>query len=192
MNELSTYLKEKFPDIKENTLKIIDNETIVKMYTNGELILREDKICRFIGFIVKGSVRTYHNNPNGTEQTLYFALENEWITSYHSFLTNEPSWVSIECLEDSKVILLPKTLLTQLYKETSIANYIGRLIAENLYLQEYERNKDLLTLSASQRYQKLIDTRPELLQRIKLQHIASFIGIAKESLSRIRNQKNTF
>ena len=189
MNELSTYLKEKFPDINENTLKIINNGTIVKSYSNREFILREGRICKFIGFIVRGSARTYQNNPNGTEQTFYFSIENEWITSYHSFLTNEPSWITIECLEDSKVILLPKTLLTQLYKETSIANYIGRLIAENLYLQEYERNKDLLTLSASQRYQKLIDTRPELLQRIKLQHIASYIGIAKESLSRIRNQR---
>jgi len=192
MNELSTYLKEKYPDIDDETLKIIDNRTIVKSYSNGEFMLREGKICNFIGFIVRGSARTYQYNPSGTEQTLYFSIENEWITSYHSFLMNKPSWITIECLEDSKVLLLPKSLLTQLYKETSIANYIGRLIAENLYLQEYERNKDLLTLSASQRYQKLIDTRPELLQRIKLQYIASYIGIAKESLSRIRNQKNTF
>jgi len=112
MNELSTYLKEKYPDIDDETLKIIDNRTIVKSYSNGEFMLREGKICNFIGFIVRGSARTYQYNPSGTEQTLYFSIENEWITSYHSFLMNKPSWITIECLEDSKVLLLPKSLLT--------------------------------------------------------------------------------
>jgi len=182
---LAAYFQHHFPQADAEVVQAIASQAHRRRFARQEHVLQAGEICRFIGYVEQGALRTYQLR-DGVEKTFYFALEGEWITSYYSFLTGRPADVHIECLEAVELLMIPQALLMDLYQTSLTANQVGRRIVEGVYLQEYERKKDLLTLSAPDMYQKLVDTRPELLHRVQLQHIASYLGIAKESLSRIR------
>ena len=149
---------------------------------------REGKPCKEIGFIVEGCMRHFYTK-DGEEKTTYFYFENNLVTDYLSCLTRKPGLISIEALYDTKLIVFPYSVLTQLYSESKVWERFGRLIAEYIAMGLEERMTGLLMLSAEERYHQLLGSnKQKILERIPQHFIANYLGITPVSLSRIRNR----
>ena len=149
-----------------------------------------DKVCDKVGFIVSGSVRYYHSKE-GEEITGYFSFENEFVSSYKSYLTGLPGYTYIQALEDTKLITFTRRDMEQMLANPMLAykmERFGRLIAEQ-YLCCYEdRVVSFITQSPEERYLQLLSTGREILQRMPQHYIANYLGITPVSLSRIRRR----
>ena len=149
-----------------------------------------DKVCDKVGFIVSGSVRYYHSK-DGEEITGYFSFENEFVSSYKSYLTGLPGYTYIQALEDTKLIIFTRKDMEQMLANPMLAykmERFGRLIAEQ-YLCCYEdRVVSFITQSPEERYLQLLSTGREILQRMPQHYIANFLGITPVSPSRIRRR----
>ena len=148
------------------------------------------KVCNHIGLVVKGSVRFFHIK-DGEEITGYFCFENEFISSYKSFLTRQPAINYIQALEDSVLVTLNYNGTQQLYADELIGHKMERLyrlIAEHYLICYEDRVTSFITQSPEERYNKLLETGGEILQRIPQHYVANFLGITPVSLSRIRRR----
>lgn len=154
-------------------------------YPKGHRLLNANRIERDIYFIKKGIARAYIEAVDG-EVTFWFGKEGDTVVSMKSYVSGQPGYEHIELLEDSVLYKLNTDALNDLFtKDVCIANW-GRKFAEQELLKTEERLIERLLGTASERYGKLIKNDPELLQRVQLSHIASFLGITQVSLSRIR------
>jgi hypothetical protein len=114
--------------------------------------------------------------------------ENEFITDYESFISEQSAKLSIQSLTDAEVILLDRSGLIKLYETSFYWNKFGRIISEQIFLNSKRRTEDLLFKSPKERYLQLIEKQPNFFQLYSLKHIASYLGITPQSLSRIRKQ----
>lgn len=148
------------------------------------------KICDKIGLVVKGAVRYFHVK-DGEELTGYFSFENELLSSYKSFLTLTPASNYIQALEDTQLITITYASMQQLYTNPALAakmERFGRLVAEYYLICYEDRMTSFITQTPEERYNKLMETGGEVLQRIPQHYIANFLGITAVSLSRIRRR----
>ena len=152
-----------------------------------------EKICDKVGFIVTGSMRYYYVK-DGQDITNYFSFENELVSSYKSYLTNQPGFTYIQALEDTLLINFTRNAMEQMLTIPALAykmERFGRLVAEH-YLCCYEdRVASFVTQTPEERYLQLLSTGKEVLQRMPQHYIANFLGITPVSLSRIRRRVMT-
>lgn len=148
------------------------------------------EVCNEIGFIVSGSVRFYHVK-DGEEITNYFCLDHEFISSYKSFLTRQPSLTYVQALEDMQLVFFTHASLQQLLKNEKLAykmERFGRLIAEYLICCYEDRLTDFIIKTPEERYLQLLQSGSIILQRIPQHYIAQYLGVTPVSLSRIRKR----
>ena len=170
------------PEESKNTLK----ESITEVaYPKGHILLKADKIEPTIYFIKKGIVRAFINQSD-KEITFWFGREGETVISMKSYVDNQNGYENIELLEDCEFYELRKSDLQKLFeKDINIANF-GRRFAEKELIKTEERLIHKQFKTASERYSSLLKDSPDLIQRVQLGHIASYLGITQVSLSRIR------
>jgi CRP-like cAMP-binding protein len=157
---------------------------------SGEYFLREGKLCRYVGFIEKGLVR-YYINDNGTDKTLYFNKEGQFVSNYQSFLPREVSDTSIQAIEDTTLQIISYDDLQKLYLSIREGEKLGRLAIENVFVTSLQQLKSFYKDAPAERYQQFLRFYPDLAQRIPQYHIASYVGIKPQSLSRIRKRLST-
>ena len=154
-------------------------------YPKGFQVLEYGKIEKDIFFIKKGIVRAYVE-AKGKEITFWIGAEGATVVSLKSYIGNAPGYETVECMEDVILYVLKQSVLARLFQEDiHIANW-GRKFAETEFLQTEEKFIPLLFTSAAERYEVLLKNNPELLQRIPLECLATYLGITPVSLSRIR------
>jgi len=158
-----------------------------RTFEKGEKLCRFGQKEQYLSIIADGVCRGYYNK-NGEEISVAFMFPNEYVSAYYSFLTQRPSLLEIEAISPVTVISIHVHDLNHLCDQYKSIERIGRLNAERLYRRKEEREIALLTMTATERYIDLQNRSPKLLQSIPLKHIASFLGIQPESLSRIRKQ----
>ena len=163
----------------------LNKMTVKKTFAKGEIILNCLERCDRIFFIDRGLVRGYYYD-DGKEITHWFAQEQEFATSFYSFITSKPALEHVQALEETSVIEIPYTVLQHLYKHFPETERLGRIITENYYIKLEERILNLQFKTAKERYQKLVTSKPTLIQRVSLGQIAAYLGITQETLSRIR------
>lgn len=149
------------------------------------ILVNERERCRNLYFIQKGLVRGYYYDEN-KEITHWFAQEQEFATSFYSFITGKTSPETIEALEDCELIQISYNDLQDLYKKFPETERIGRIVTEKYYIKLEERFLNQRIRSAKDRYLALLEKNPALLNRAALGQIASYLGIAQETLSRVR------
>lgn len=155
-------------------------------FRKGEFILSADSVAKEIHFIVDGLVRTFYS-LNGKEITTYIACDNGFISSYSSFINQTRSFEYIQCLESSQTISITYNKMESLYQEIPSWEKVGRILAEKNYLCMADRVLKLQMIPAKEKYLNFLQTsEPKIIQRTPLIHVASFLGITSESLSRIR------
>ena len=168
----------------ENALQ----ECFTKIYLNkNEFLLTQGNVCRHLYFLEKGALRGFYN-LDGKEITHWFGFENDFVTSFHSFITGEPAVENIQLLEGCTLWTIAKETLNDLLNRYSDIERLVRIIYENYYIRLEERYVNAQFKSARERYENLLQQMPYIIERIPLGYIASFLGISQETLSRIRSK----
>ena len=184
MIEIRNYF-EKMVVFSDHDWAIFSSKLIRRVFDKKSLLLLINEKENFLSFIEKGIIRKYI--PKDFDDiTIDFAFAGNFVTAYDSFLTQKPSSYQIESITDTIIWSISYDDLQEIYTETDTGNTIGRLASEGQYLKKSKRELDFLTKSAEERYLDLFSEQPHLLELIPLKHIASYIGIAPQSLSRIR------
>jgi len=153
----------------------------------GSFLIMEGKICDHIYFLEKGCLRGYYN-LDGKEITYWFAFENNFVTSFFSFITRKPCVECIQLVEDCTLWAISYDDLQKLYDTHPDIERLGRLMNERYYVMLEERFVSNHFKEARERYENLITNAPHIVQRIPLGYIASYLGITQETLSRIRSK----
>jgi len=155
----------------------------------GEYFNMQNLVCTDLGFISKGIFRIYYFDEDaGHERNLFFFSENQFIVSFRSFIHQHACQYFIEAMEDAEILSIQYTDLQALYKPHSSWERFGRLLAELFFEYSQSRVEELLFFTHEQRYVKLLKDHPNIVERIPLYHISSFLGIKTPSLSRIRKR----
>ena len=157
---------------------------------SGQYFLEEGQLCRYVGFIEEGLVQ-YHMNDNGNQKTLYFNKEGEFVSNYQSFLPQVPSDISIQAIEKTRLQVISLEKLRELYTVIHEGEKLGRLAIEHVFLNSLQQLKSFYRDSPTERYRQFLRSYPDLAQRIPQYHIASYVGIKPQSLSRIRKRMVT-
>lgn len=159
-----------------------------KKLKKKEYLLKQGQICQGIFFLSKGLIRTFHINNDGKEINTSFYLQNDFLREIESMTNNIPSVKNIQAIEDSTVFYIDKDKLTKLYEKSVFYQKMGRMILEKLIISEQKYSSLLISHSPKERYLYILENNPELVKRIPLQYLASYLGISRESLSRIRKR----
>ena len=160
-----------------------------RVIEKDEVILQEGKVCRHLYFVESGLLHFYINK-DGTNITKFFTEAPYFFTSQASFNAQKPATESIQTIEKSIVWQISYNQATDLYKLKSWTDFARKIIQEVQFFTE-EILEELQTETAMFRYEKMLINNPELLKRIPLKTLASFLGIAPQSLSRIRRKLTT-
>jgi CRP/FNR family transcriptional regulator, anaerobic regulatory protein len=159
----------------------------IKKYKKGTFLLKKGHVARDAHFIISGSARCFYENQR-KEVTNYFAFENEGVTSTLSFMTQKPSDEIIQVLEDTTVATISYNDLEALYQQNLEICNMGRKFLEGITIELEERIRVFQITSAQDRYDYILAHKPQIIQRVPLKYLASFLGITAETLSRIRSK----
>lgn len=155
----------------------------------GEFFNLRDFVCTNLGFIKSGLFRLYYyDEKTGEEKNMFFFSEGQFIVSFRSFIRQYPCIYYIQAIEDAELFIINYNDLKQLYTLTSGWANLGRLLAEQFFEYAQVRMEWLLLYTPEQRYLKLLEEQPGILERVPLYHISSYLGIKSQSLSRIRKR----
>jgi CRP-like cAMP-binding protein len=152
-----------------------------------DILLRDGQICLELGFINKGIFRMYYL-IDGKEVNTHFSFENEFVVNYDSFIQESPSKYIIQALEDAEIVTFNLQTLQNAYNTSQNWERFGRIMAEYSYKITTKRVESFMFMDAEQRYLQMMQESPKLLERIPLYHLASYLGIERESLSRLRKK----
>lgn len=156
--------------------------------SKNEYLLTEGKTCKNLYFLCQGAIRGYYN-LEGKEITYWFAFENDFVTSFHSFITGEPAVEHIQLLEGCVLLSITKEKLTQLFNQYHEIERVVRIAYEKYYIRLEERFVNNQFKTATERYEKLLNETSHILERVPLGMVASYLGITQETLSRVRGKK---
>lgn len=159
----------------------------IKTFKKGELLLREGQTSRDSYFVIEGCLRKYYI-INGEEKTTEFYVEDDSVASLQSYKNKTPANHYFECIEDSRLAVLNHDKEQELYKRVPKYETLCRMSMEDNFGEQQEALAKFIMSSPEERYKNLVDTRPDLLQRIPQYHLASYLGVKPESLSRIRKR----
>ena len=151
-------------------------------------LVTEGRTCRHLYFLEQGALRGYYN-LDGKEITHWFAFEQDFVTSFHSFITGQPAVESIQLLEGSTLWAISKKELTALMNRFHEIERLVRISYEKYYIRLEERFVNAQFRTATERYASLMQQTPHILERVPLGHIAAYLGISQETLSRIRSKR---
>ena len=152
----------------------------------GEFLVEINSICKYIYVLNSGIVKQFRYKEDGTEFIIWFGLEREVVTGFTSFVTQQPSRDGVEVLENCEYLVFSRDKLYQLAaKYHAVETFLRELIELNYILSE-ERLFFLQALTAKQKYDYIFKNMSQLIQRISQKELASFLGITRETLSRIR------
>lgn len=184
MEELLTYLEgiHKIPQDAQNALSQICSEIHVKKNEDVQPI---GHTCQTIYFVKKGLLRIYYLKDE-VDVTESFEPENSLVARADSLFDGTPSKKGIQTIEEATLIAIQSTKLFELYNQYPSIERLFRLIVERAYVDTVKRLESLQFYSAEERYRNLLEEDPEIIQRVPLKYIASYLGITQVSLSRIR------
>jgi len=179
--------------LDEETKILINGNCRPVKIAKGELLLNAGEVCRDIYFMVKGRAISYFTDYDGKTTTWFFhhnlpnaPVKNLFAVDYRSFLSGTPSGISIQALSDIDALKFSKEAVGLLVERSgSFAVWMQKLHEQSLIVA-YDRIATLLTLSATERYQKFLQDEPYLLDMFSNYHIATYLNITPQSLSRIR------
>ena len=157
--------------------------------SKGEVLIRQGQVVKRTFFVTAGCLRSYCIDKNGKEHTLLFAIKDWWISDYIAIHTDEFSTLNVECLTESKVIEFNAKELDGIHARFPEFESYQRHNLERHVVSLHKRILNQLQLSALERYDLFLKQYPDIEQFTRNYHIASYLGITQQSLSRIRVEK---
>jgi len=181
-------LRKVCPELSNEEINyMFKNITIIKLKTK-ELYVNSGEIQDNLAFSCSGLLRSFYINDKGEDITIAFIKENNYATDYSAFISQTPSTFSIETLEPSLLINVPYTSIKKSYSEFKTCEKYGRLVAERHLNKTQNRINEFLFNNAEQRYINFISKNTDILNRISITHLSSFLGIKRQTLTRIRKK----
>ena len=185
----------KYIELDSETRQTIASQLSEISFPEKHVILSEGSITNKVYFILSGTARSYYIDVSGTTVTWSFYFNNNksivrnlFALDGRAYLTNEPSSIAIEALSEVNALVFTREVLNSLMEKSLKYEIWMRKFTENAYVGMYDRAFTILTMSATERYHKLLKDEPHLMQMFSNHYIASYLGIAPQSLSRIRSQ----
>src|SRR5262245_16032801 len=178
-------------ELDSDTMQLIASHVTKITFPPKHIILTQGAACNKIFFIVSGTARSYYIDVSGMTVTWSFFFNNDkslvrnlFAMDGRAYLTNEPSAVAIEALSEVNALVFTKEALSYFMEKSLKYEIWMRKLAETAYVAMYDRAFTILTMTATERYHKLLKDEPHLMQMFSNYYIASYLGIAPQSLSR--------
>lgn len=181
------YLKERSA-LTDTELEQIRAVTVIKRLRKKQYLLQEGDISHFNAFVEKGCLRLYRVGDNGFEHILRFAIETWWMSDYESYNSGNPSKNNIDALEDSDLLLIDKKDFDNLVETMPNFRSFKDKVEARSYTASQNRILSNISDSAEKRYENFISMYPDIYNRVPLHMVASYLGLTRETLSRIRSQ----
>ncbi|HEX2606724.1 MAG TPA: Crp/Fnr family transcriptional regulator [Flavisolibacter sp.] len=175
--------------VPEQVLEQLHDCAAPRFFKKGGIVHPEGQVCKKIFFVEQGLLRTYYNQE-GKEINLRFTPEEHFTTLLSSLQKEQPSEYVVEAMEPTALWELDKRKLLSLYNRSPVITSFGRKLLEQLLEEEEAHSLQFKRYTPTERYQLLVRDHASLLQRISLTHLASYLAISRETLSRIRKKKN--
>lgn len=157
-------------------------------YLKGQYIVQQGDVCKYECFVVSGCTKTFYVDGEGQEHIVMFSIEDWWASDMGSFITQSPADFSVQCLEKTELIMFSYNIIEELYAEIPKLERFFRQIIEKAFVASQKRIVRNFSLSAKDRYVYFKNQYPKIEQRIPQYMIASYLGITKEFLSKIKSQ----
>lgn len=187
-------MKNKFADyflrisnLTAEEVNVLTEGMIIKKFPKGSFLLKEGQLSTDTYFILEGCVRQF-TVLDGDDKTTNFFTEEQWIISLENFTSKTPSKYSLVCVEDTTVVVGNEQKAQELFAQHPRFETISRQIMETVFFEQQALMTSYITDKPEQRYLKLLETRPDIFQRVPQYDIATYIGVKPESLSRIRKK----
>jgi len=178
----------RYVTLDESDKQIILGLAETRELKKNEYFLEPGTICNNFAFIEKGLLRHSIFDDDGEEKTIYFSSDNDFICDIESFISRKTSGKSIMALEDTTLACISYANMQVFYRQVSSGERFGRLYMEEIYNKVINHIISMHTDSAQQKYQNFLSSYHHIQQRIPQYHIASFVGVTPQSLSRIRRK----
>jgi len=172
--------------VEEKTILL--SKIIHRNYLKGQYIVQQGDICKSANFIISGCTKTFYMNKEGQEHTVMFSVEDWWTSDLGSFITQTPADFNVQCLENTELIQFSFENLEELYNKIPKLERFFRKIIERAFVASQKRIIKNFSLAAKEHYLIFKETYPEIEQRVPQYMIASYLGITKEFLSKIKSQ----
>ncbi len=183
---LAAYFSEKI-HLTPQELELMEQHCYYKKLKKKELLLQEGEVCRFSAFVVSGCLRSYRLDDWGNEHTFKFVIKDWWIVDNESYSNGTPAQFNIQALEDSELIVLPKESFLLLLEQIPQLKPLVDRLQSNSYNASQQRIYKQISASPEERYQAFVNTYPDIFNRVPLHMLASYLGISRETLTRIRS-----
>jgi CRP-like cAMP-binding protein len=168
--------------------EIIKPFFIPKKIRKRQYVLNAGDVCQYITFVENGLLRSFTVDDDGNEHVVQFAIEGWWISDMGSFVSGKDALYNIEALEDSELLHLTKQSMEEVLDKLPIMERFFRILMQNNIVALQRRVVAYMSLSAEEKYLKLLEVAPDIMTRASQQHIASYLSITPETLSRVRKK----
>lgn len=186
--QLHTYLN-RYVSFSEEEIDLFYNYLTLQTFQKKEFILKEGDVCKIKFFITKGLTRTFKVDDKGNENVIHFGIENWWVTNMESFITEQPSLLYIQALEETTVLTISKVNLEKAYAAIPKLERVFRIITEKLFIAIERKNEHYIKMTSKERYHVFINELKVFSQRVPLYMIASYLDMTPEYLSELRKKK---
>lgn len=172
--------------VSETEYELFMEKSFVRLLAKNEIITQPGVIPNEIFFINKGLIRVMINDHKGVDHTIHFAMENQFISDYTHFMQMQPSIYTLQALENTEVVVLPRSTIDWGYKNLKEGEKMGRLIAEYYFMYQDDRIRNTYLRTPKERYESMSSIFPNIHQRVPQHMIASYLGISPIHLSRVK------
>ena len=179
------YIKN-FVDLNEKEITFLRSYTNYKKYFKGQYIVQQGEVCKHTNFIISGCTENFYMDQKGQEHIVTFAIENWWSSDISSFITQKPSDFNVKCLEDTEVIQFTCQNQDEIFKNIPKMETLFRKLLEKALVSSQKRIVNNFSLSAKDQYIYFKNQYPNIEQRVPQYMVASYLGITKEFLSKIK------
>jgi len=182
---LFSHITEKV-QISEDETELIKGLFVSRKLKKRQFLLQEGDVCKHLSFVSKGLLRSYNIDDKGAEHISLFAWEGWWISDFHSFLSGDAAVFNIDALENTELLMITQPNYEALTLAVPTMDRYFRILYQNSLVTKDRRLMSSITHNAEDKYRQLVEKHPDIHKRIPQNLIASYLGIAPETLSRIK------
>jgi len=188
---IQTYLKtvkHLCPHVESDALNFLESGLTITTLADKHFYIQANTTQNNVGFVFSGLLRAFYIDDNGNEITIRFVKENDFATNYVSFISQKPSRYYFQCIEPCEIVNISYQHMQEAFSKYSSLEKYGRLISEEVLKIQQERIESFLFDNAETRYLDFIKKNPNLFNRISISYLSSYLGIERQSLTRIRKK----
>lgn len=174
--------------MEEEEFEIFLGHFVYKKIRKKQFLLQEGEVCKYMAFIITGAMRKYYVNDKGGEHIVDLYIEEWWAGDRESFTINTPSIYNIDAWEDCELLLLTRENTIKLRNECPTFNEFVIKLDELNNIATQRRITSTISFTAEKRYEDFVERHPYFMQRFPQHIVASYLGITKDTLSRVRKK----